>query len=231
MAGSWDHLRHGRTWIHFRRGRVVGPLSTWPGRGSTLDIAGCGSTPGHGRAWVHSRNRRVVALSAMAGWLHCRLAVVWSHVAAIAAGPVFFSSGKFALLWRWLVWQVCPGSSDSSRPTTSRPGGPSGGRPLRVTVRTPSPKDWSTPATPGNGWYHPTLPAGWSHPAVLAGWSRPAVSEGWSHRSVMKPQRCFGNGLVASSARRLQRRLATSGHAARSETKRCLENGWSRRSV
>ena len=62
-------------------------------------------------------NRRVVALSAMAGWSHSRLAEVWSHfwlaevwshIAAIAVGPVFFSSGKFALLWRWLVLASVP---------------------------------------------------------------------------------------------------------------------------
>jgi hypothetical protein len=136
----WTHLRHGRVVDPPRHDRVVGPPPTRPGVGPLwtlpvvgppLDMAGRGSILDNGR---------VAELSAMAGWSHSRLGEVWSHIAAIAAGPVFFSSGKFALLWRWLVWHVCPGSSDSSRPTTSRPGGPSGGRPLRVTVRTPSPK-------------------------------------------------------------------------------------------
>jgi hypothetical protein len=141
MTESWTHLRHSRVVDPPRHGRVVGPPPTWLGCGTTLDITGCGSTPGHmtGRGSIRD-NGRVVAPSAMAGWSHFRLAEVWSHVAARAVGPVFFSSGKFALLWRWLAWQVCPSNSDSSRPTTSRPGGPSGGRPLRVTVRTPSPK-------------------------------------------------------------------------------------------
>jgi hypothetical protein len=173
MAESWDH-------------------PTWPGRGSTSDIAGRGSTldtaggstPGHDRLWVHSRQRRVVALSALAGWLHSRLGEVWSHVAAIAVGPVFFSSGKFALLWRWLVWQVCPGSSDSSRPTTSRPGGPSSGRPLRVTVRTPSPKTGRPQRRLAKAGPTRRSGKGWSHPTVLAGWFRPTLREGWLHSRV-----------------------------------------------
>jgi hypothetical protein len=195
IAATWTHLyfQQNRDVDPPRHDRVVGPpdmAGSWThpdtaGRGSTLDIAGCGSTPRHDRAWVHSRQRRVAAPSAMAGWSHSRLAEVWSHIAAIAAGPVFFSSGKFALLWRWLVWQVCPSNSDSSRPTTSRPGGPSGGRPLRVTVRTPSPKTGRPQRRLASAGPTRRSGKGWSHPTVLAGWSHPTASEGgFARRSV-----------------------------------------------
>jgi hypothetical protein len=156
----------------------VDPQPSHVGGGPTTRPCRGGSTTRLCRRWVHN--------SVMVKEWQVRDPVMvkeWRvYIAVLSVGPVFFSSGKFAHSGGGWFWPVCPGISDSSRPTRSGLAALPGGRPLRDACELPHLKIGRPQRRLAKAGPTRRLGRGWSHPAVSeGGFARRSVSGGCTH--------------------------------------------------